>query len=154
MKVVTEARWIFSDHGDLNDIFQKFTQGIRVVLLHGGFIPPSTSTPRSMAMYLVQCLMPTRSSNNLSFEESLDGISSVYTGTNGTLSFRHGYRELKSEFEINYLYNKKAAIAVSLEHLEALVSILGMPNSFNIEFTGEDKEKILSHEHINNSAAK
>ncbi|MDD5693510.1 MAG: hypothetical protein PHU86_03500 [Patescibacteria group bacterium] len=157
MKVVTEANWIFWDHGDLDEIFQKFTQAIRVVVQYGGFIPPSTSTPRSMAVYVMQRLNSNRFRrfcNNLSFEENLEGISSVYTGTNGTLSFKHWHRELKSEFAIVYAHNEKSGIAISLEHLGAMVSILGMPNSFEVELTGDDRSEILLPEYIESGAAK
>ena len=93
--------------------------------------------------------------NDLSFEEHVEGISSVYTGPNGRLFFvlKQG-KGVKTKAEINYDYNRETETAISLEHLRAMVSILGMPQSFDVELTDGDMDEVLLPHYIANGAAK
>jgi len=159
MKAVTEASWIFQNCFDTNGLFQKFTQAVRVVIQKGGYIPPSTAIPRDNAHYIIRCFSREHQEdlmfeNDLSYEEHVGGMSSVYNGTNGILSFTLEHRDAKSKAEIVYRHNQETDTAISLEHLGAMVSILGMPDSFNIELTDNDREEILLHRYIESGAAK
>ena len=166
MKAVTEANWTFQNCFDKNGLFQKFTQAIRAVVQEGGFIPPSVCTPSENARYIIYCFGESQQfeesqqkngelANDLSYEKHVGGMSSVYTGTNGSLSFTLNNRKgMNPKAEIVYKYNQETDTAISLEHLGAMASILGMPDSFNVELTDDDRDEILLHRYIESGAAK
>ena len=160
MKAVKKAKWdLESEHGS-GLYYQKFIRAISAIIDGGGFIPPSVSSPLDNARYIIHCFSQKHQKdlmfrNDLSFEEHVEGISSVYTGPNGRLFFvlKQG-KGVKTKAEINYDYNRETETAISLEHLGAMVSILGMPESFEVELTGADMDKILFPEYIESGAAK
>ncbi|MFA5197457.1 MAG: hypothetical protein WC437_03460 [Patescibacteria group bacterium] len=160
MKAVTKANWVFRDIHGIDGLFQKFTRAVRVVIQEGGYIPPSIAAPCDNAHYIIHCFSREHEEdamfeNDLSFEEHVGGISSVYTGPNGTLSFVLEHRRgVKPKAEIAYAYNQETGTAISLEHLGAMVSILKMPDSFEVGLTDDDMDEILLPRYISNGAAK
>ncbi|MEI7616028.1 MAG: hypothetical protein WCJ54_04875, partial [Actinomycetota bacterium] len=56
--------------------------------------------------------------------------------------------------EIKYDYNQETETKISLEQLGAMVSILGMPQSFVVELTDGDMDEVLLPHYIANGAAK
>jgi len=153
MKAVTEANWIFPNIQDINDLFQKFTQAVGVVIKEGKFIPPSVSTPSENARYIIFCFREEQQKNektvnDFSFEKSVSGMTAIYNGTNGTLGFNLNYdKGTNSAAEISYIWNEETNVALSVERLEAMILILGMPDFFSVELSGDDRKKILSHKH-------
>jgi len=156
MKAVVHAEWIFARPRGINELYQKYTVAMRAVIQNGGFIPPSTAGPRHTAFYIRSCffnqLMHHQYQNDLSFEEHVLGMSSTYTGENGTFTFRQDSE--KDLAKIVYHFNETKDRALSLEHLGAMVSVLGEPDSFDVRISDEDQKEILSAKLIESGSEK
>ena len=159
MKAVEKANWDFeSELG--SGIYYKFLRAVSVIIESVGFIPSAVSTPCDNARYISCCFSREHheyreEQNYLTFQEHIHGISSVYLGPNGRLSFVLKQRKgVKTKVEINYDYNQKTETTISLEQLGAMVSILGMPESFDVELTEGDMDEVLLPCYIANGTAK
>ena len=160
MKAVKKASWdLESEHGS-GIYYQKFLRAVSVIIDDGGFIPSSVSSPYDNARYISYCFSREHheyreEQNYLTFQEHIHGISSVYKGPNGRLSFVFKVgKGAKTRVEINYDYNQETETTISLEQLGAMVSILGMPESFDVELTDGDMDEVLLSHYIANGAAK